>query len=258
VRFDQIHDLVGHVRFINKANARFVYDLIVRDKLRTILELGIAHGTATCYMAAALQEIGGGTVTAVDILRAKDVFKPSPEEQLERCGLGQFVRIERPKTGYNWFLHDAILANTRNGVCSEAYDLCIIDGQKHWTHDGAAFFFVDKLLKKDGWLIFDDFNWTFGESNKRRASTAGIVHETLSEAELWTPHIRDVFELLVKQHPNYGNFIVLDDGDWVVAQKTMTDAKTYTLTYRDERNLGSVARSIVYLARDAVKGAFRP
>ena len=258
MQYAKIHALVGHVPFISKENATFVYELMVRNKLRNILELGIAHGTATCVMAAALEEIGGGKITAVDLLDKKEHYDPTPEEQLKRSGLSQFVEIVRTKTGYNWFLHDDILANTKHGICAEVYDLCLIDGPKNWTVDGAAFFMADKLLKKDGWMVFDDYLWTCALSGtvRGRSETDGIQHRELSEDELKTPHIREVFELLVKQHPNYGSFLLLDD-DWAIAQKTQSQDKTYTMTYRDERSIVSAARSLVYALQRKLFGGFK-
>lgn len=233
MKFEEIHARVGHVPYISRDNARTLYDMILRDKPENILELGIAHGTATCYMAAALQELGRGTVTAVDLLGVADAFQPSAEEQLRGTGLSAHARVERMQTGYTWFLHDEILRNTRDGLCRPAYDLCIIDGPKNWTIDGAAFFMADKLLKADGWMIFDDYDWTYASADAARGETDGITHRALSREERETPHIRDVFELLVKQHPDYGNFLRLDGGDWALAQKTRTGVKTYTVVYRE-------------------------
>jgi len=231
MKFQKIFSIVGHVPYIGEKNANFLYDLIVKEKLSNILELGIAHGTATCYMAAALHEIGGGKITAVDLLEVKDEFKPSAEEQLEKTALTEFVNIVRTQTGYTWFLHDDIAKNTSNGVCREVYDLVIIDGPKNWTIDGAAFFFADKLLKKDGWIIFDDYNWTYASANGRRDSTDGITHRSLSNDEQETPHIREVFELLVKQHPGYGKLLLLEGQDWAMAKKTKENKKDYTVAY---------------------------
>lgn len=229
MQFEEIYSIVGKVPFISKENGRFIYDLILKERHTNILELGIAHGTATCYMAAALQELGRGSITSVDLIEVKDVFKPSVEEQLEKAGLVEFVNVKRMQTGYTWFLHDEIVANTKDNVCNEVFDLCVIDGPKNWTIDGAAFFFVDKLLKKNGWIIFDDYLWTYSEANSRRDSTDGITHRSLSRVEQETPHIREVFELLVKQHPHYGKLLVLEETDWVVAQKTMSQDKSYTI-----------------------------
>jgi len=231
--FDEIHSIVGSVPFISKQHGRFLYDLILKDELTSILELGIGHGTAACYMAAALQELGQGSVTSVDLMEAASTFKPSAEEQLEKAGLSSFVHVIRTQTGYTWFLHDEIARNTKNNVCNEVYDLCVIDGPKNWTIDGAAFFFVDKLLRRNAWLVLDDYNWTYASAAGKRDSTDGITHRSLSKEEQETPHIREVFELLVKQHPHYGNLLLLEGGDWALAQKTMDANKTYSIVYTE-------------------------
>ena len=231
MKFEEISSIVGNVPFIKKSDARILYDLIIQEKLTNVLELGIAHGTATCYMAAALQELGEGSINAVDLTKDKYV-EPLAEEQLAKTGLAEFANVIRMQTGYTWFLHNEIAKCTKDSVCEEVYDLCIIDGPKNWTIDGAAFFFADKLLKKNGWIIFDDYKWTYANADDHKDSTDGITHRLLSKEEKEIPHIREVFELLVKQHPNYGNFVVLDDGEWVLAQKTMSPDKSYTIKNR--------------------------
>ena len=248
MRFEEIYLIVGNVPFISKDNGRFLYDLILKEKLTNILELGIAHGTATCYMAAALQELGKGSITSVDLIETKDVFKPSAEEQLAKTDLSEFVTVKRMQTGYTWFLHDEIASNTNGNVCDEIYDLCVIDGPKNWTIDGAAFFFVDKLLKKDGWIIFDDYLWTYADANKRRDSTDGITHRTLSKDEQETPHIREIFQLLVKQHPHYGKLVEIEGAGWVLAQKTMTNNKYYSVVTH-ESFLSMIKKAIRKISR---------
>ena len=234
MKFDEIYSMVGHVPYITRNNAQFLYDFIIKQRLQDILELGIAHGTATCIMAAALDELGEGMVTAVDLTEAPEPFNvgPTAEEQLQRTQLSEYVRIERCKTGYTWFLHNDIAQNTTNDRCNEIYDLCIIDGPKNWTIDGAAFFFADKLLRKDGWVIFDDVTWTYEAADLRRNATDGITHRELSQDELTTPQIKEVFDLLVRQHPNYGNFRYVVESDWAMAQKTDLPIKDYEVVYR--------------------------
>ena len=183
MKFEKIHSLVGHVPFISKENAQILYDHILKYEPENILELGIAHGTATCYMAAALEELGKGTITSVDLKSAAETYKPSAEDQLKSCGLEKYAQVLRYTSGYTWFLHDAIETNTHNDVCQPVYDLCIIDGPKNWTIDGAAFFFVDKLLRKDGWIIFDDYHWSYASADLVRDSTDGIAHNQLGLPE---------------------------------------------------------------------------
>ena len=255
MKFQAIESLVGKVPFISPKNARFLYDLILREKVIRILELGIAHGTATCYMAAALHERGEGYITSVDLLEAGRLFKPTADEQLKVTGLEKFAEVVRMQTGYTWFLHNEILKNTDQDCCNAVYDLCIIDGPKNWTIDGAAFFFADKLLKQNGWMIFDDYKWTYDWADNTREMTDGISHRSLSKEEKEVPHIRDVFELLVKQHPNYSNFILLEDGDWAIEQKTVSDRKNYRIIRRHEDTYKSVMSRVWHIARKALGGA---
>ncbi len=230
MKFNEVRQVVGAVPFISPKHGLELYEMVLREKPSEILELGIAHGTATCYMAAALEELGRGRVTAVDLAAAD--FRPSAEEQLARCDLNEYAEVVRMKTGYTWYLHDEIRRQTVAGQCRPKYDLCIIDGPKNWTIDGCAFFLADKLLKSGGWIIFDDYGWTY--AGQGRNATDGIAHRALSEEERTTPQIREVFELLVVPHPSYSDFVVQDHKDWALARKTAASEKRYTVKYRSE------------------------
>lgn len=239
MRFKEVDAIVGGIPYINPRNARKLYDFILEtETVRNVLELGFAHGTASCYIAAALDEKGGGELISVDLEEAKEMFDPSLEDLLSRTGLERYVSIFREKTGYNWYLHNEIESRTTDHICEPRFDLAIIDGPKNWTIDGMAFFLVDKLLRKDGWVIFDDYGWTY-ESAQRDGydSTDGVAHRSLSTEELTTPHVREIFQLLVMQHPNYGNFRIHGEGDWAWAQKTGGGNKSvtyeYNATYKD-------------------------
>lgn len=249
MKFAEVWGLVGSVPFLSRKHGQELYERIVRDRPVEILELGIAHGTATCTMAAALEEIGAGRITAVDLAGAR--FEPSAEAQLERCGLSRYAEVVRMQTGYTWFLHDAIRKQTSGGECRPLYDLCIIDGPKNWTIDGCAFFLVDKLLKPGGWIIFDDYGWTYAGADATREATDGITHRELSDEERRTPQIREVFELLVVPHGSYSNFVVEDHRDWAMAQKTGGGEKRYTVRYRSD--YANVLSRSVALAKRAAR-----
>jgi predicted O-methyltransferase YrrM len=203
MKFADIHAKVGHLQFTIERNARMLYDRIIDEGVEHVLELGIAYGKATCYIAAALDELGRGRIDAVDLVSAKDFFDPCAEDLLKSVGLDAYVNIYRMQSGYTWFLHDAIKRATHEGVCEPQYDLAIIDGPKNWTIDGAAFFMTDKLLRQGGTLIFDDYAWTYAEAASRgSATTDGISHRSMSSEEMNLPQIHEVFELLVRQHPS--------------------------------------------------------
>jgi predicted O-methyltransferase YrrM len=245
MKFEIAASRLKGIPFISGENARYLYKLVSEEDVFDILELGIAHGTASCYMAAALQEKGRGSVTAVDLVAAADAYDPSAEAQVHQLGFDDLVKVVRMETGYTWFLHDEIRRNTVDGACREVYDLCIIDGPKNWTIDGAAFFMADKLLKQGGLLIFDDYDWTYAHVSKEREATDGITHRSLSDSEFRTPQIREVFELLVRQHPNYSDFTVLN-ADWAIARKIKSEVKHYKVIESSEEHYNDIVAKLYY------------
>ena len=234
MNFNEVRNFVKDTPYITPTNGKELYNFIITNKCNNILELGIAHGTASCYIAAALDEIknGGGKLVCVDLLDAAPNFVPSIEEQITGLGLNKYVEIHRMKSGYNWFLHNEIKANSdnANNVCQPKYDLIIIDGPKNWTIDSSSFYLADKLLKQNGWIIWDDYSWTYANANKRRDTTDGIAHNSMASDEQNLAHIKEIFHLLVMQHPNYSNFIIKEEGDWVWAQKMQQETKTVHYT----------------------------
>jgi predicted O-methyltransferase YrrM len=237
MKFQVVNKYLDGIPYTAERNAETLYNFIIENRIKNVLELGFAHGKASCFIAAALDELGEGQVVCVDLLEAS--FTPSIEDLLQKTGLGEYVKVVREQTGYNWFLHNEIKASSENHQCASKYDLCIIDGPKNWTIDGLAFFLADKLLNKNGWMIFDDYAWAYSGADKQgKGVTDGISHRSLSDEELKTPQIKEVFQLLVMQHPSYSNFTIHGEGDWAWAQKTSSDGKMkvnieYNVRYKD-------------------------
>ncbi len=233
MKFEVVKQVVKDIPFISESNAKQLYEFIISNKLTNCLELGFAHGVASCYIAAALDEMGEGKLTSVDLIEAEQIFKPTINELLNRLRLEQYVEIYRETTGYNWFLHDKIKSNSKNefNICYPEFDLCVIDGPKNWIIDSSAFFLADKLIKEKGWIIFDDYNWTYANADKTRDVTDGISHRGLSDTEKILPHIKEIFHLLVMQHPSYSNFIIQQEGDWAWAQKIKQNVKHISYKY---------------------------
>lgn len=221
MKFDAIASLVNGIPYTQRERGKKLYDHILKYKPSNCLELGFAHGVASCYIAAALHEIGKGTLTCVDLEESAD-REPNLEGLLEKAGLTDFVSIKRERNSYTWFLKKAIEENTENHVCTPCYDFCFIDGAKNWTIDGLAFFLVDKLLKKDGFILFDDYRWAYGEYSKDVLD--GITIRGLSQGQVENPNIELIFQLLVMQHPAYSSFVI--DEDWAWAQKTVSNEKS--------------------------------
>lgn len=201
---------------IGDAQAWELYQFVKREKPRSCLELGHAHGASSAYIAAALDEVGGHLDT-VDLKSAADRV-PNLESLLARMGLSHLVTIHREVNSYTWFLKKKIASQSANGKCEPCYDFCFVDGAKNWTIDGLAFFLVDKLLNKNGWILFDDYGFTYEKYLRRKEVMDGITIRQLGPDERAEPHIEQIYQLLVRQHPSYSNF-VLQSNWWAWAQK---------------------------------------
>ena len=199
----KVKQVVQDLPYMSLKKAQVMQEFIHKYNVTDILELGFYHGVSTCYMAAALQEVDRGSIVSIDLHSAKK-REPNIEELLEKCGYLDTVDFYYEPASYNWRLMKLIEAGEKT------FDLCYLDGGHDWYNTGYAFFLVDKLLEPGGWIIFDDLDWTM-----EHLETKWALRKPLEERV--TAQVRKVWELLVKTHPNYGNFY--EKGGWGYAQK---------------------------------------
>ena len=120
------------------------------------------------------------------------------------------MSFERSYSTYTWFLKEQVESRSDgSGNCEPLYDFCFLDGQKNWTVDGLAVFLIEKLLRPGGWLLMDDLGWTY--SPFREGVHYSINIGALSEKERTEPHMRAVFDLIVKQHPAFTELRIQDE-----------------------------------------------
>jgi len=201
-----VKNIVGDLPYMSLEQGETIGGFIRQHHIRNILELGFNHGVSTCYMAAALDEQGGGSITTIDLESAR-MLQPNIEELLKKIGLKDKVTWYYEPTSYTWRLMKFIEQDP-----TPRFELCYIDGNHNWFVDGFAFFLVDRLLRPNGWIIFDDLDWTFAAALPDRNWVKAMPIE-----ERETAQVRKVYELLVKSHPSYGYFRT--EGGWAYAQK---------------------------------------
>lgn len=221
MKFEAIAADLEGIPYTQRDRGKKLYEHILETRPEHCLELGFAHGVATCYIAAALSELGAGHLTCVD-LESSEGLEPNLETLLERNGLSEWVTIRREPNSYTWYLKKLIENHSKDGGCVPYLDFCFIDGPKNWTVDGMAFFCVDKLLRRDGYILFDDYQWRYDDYSKDALD--GITIRDLSRDQRESANIELVFKLLVMQHPAYSNFVI--DDDWAWAQKRQAEVKT--------------------------------
>jgi predicted O-methyltransferase YrrM len=223
MKIDQVYKRVAGIPHMTESQADTITAFITANKISSIIELGFCHGVSTCYMAAALDECSDGRITTIDLLAAKEK-KPDIEILLTDLGLRDRVEIYYEPTSYLWRLMKLIEQDP-----NPRFDLCYLDGAHNWYVDGFAFFLVDKLLLPGGWIIFDDIDWSYSKSPTLK-DTENVRKMPAEERD--TPQIHKVFDLLVKQHPCYGDFMIKDG--WAYAKKMHQDQSIQPTEVRKE------------------------
>jgi predicted O-methyltransferase YrrM len=217
----EVADAVREVPWMSPHQGAVIYRHLREAVPNRVLELGTAHGASTAYIAAALHENGTGHLTTVD--RAGAGYRPSA--LLHALGLSEWATfVVRDDSSYTWFLKEQIERQSDTaGNCEPLFDFCYLDGAHNWTIDGLAVFLVEKLLKPGGWLLLDDLEWSYAAS-----PSAAEWPFPLSDSEQREPHMRAVFDLIVRQHPSFTQFRI-EDGNWGWAGKITDAARRYEL-----------------------------
>jgi len=208
---DNQRSAIGSYVVLWESSLRHIYQHIVANRAKDCLELGTAFGATACVMAAAVEEIGGGMVTTVDLVARTPI---GVAELAQVTGLGRYVRAVTLKAGYNWFLLNILREQVRGRVCEPCYDFCFLDGAHLWEPDVAASYMVTKLLRPGGWLMMDDLHW---KPRIHPGWETAFAH--MSDDELDTRHIGMVFDLLVKTNPELDLFILAASGHQGWARK---------------------------------------
>jgi predicted O-methyltransferase YrrM len=193
---EQVKVHVGNLPYMQLRHANTFYDLITTHNLRSVLELGFFHGVSTAYIAGAVEDAGGGSVTTID-LETAHLRAPNIEQLLTACGLRHLVNIIYEPRTFNWRLMRFIEQDP-----TPSFDLIYIDGAHTWVDSGFAFCLCRTLLRPGGWIVFDDIRHTFRTSNSRDKSWV----LRMSEEEQTTPQIERVFSLLTLRDPSFDTF----------------------------------------------------
>jgi predicted O-methyltransferase YrrM len=246
MEFEAIASAVRGLPWMSPQLGRRVYDHIRSTGARDVLDLGTGHGVSAAYMAAALQANGAGHVTTIDA--AGTAFHPSPAQLLAHAGLAHRVTIVREHSSYNWFLKQRVeQCSDAYGNCTAAYDFCYLDGAKNLNVDGLAVILVERLLRPGGTLLMDDLDWTYVKNHWLEPAGDGLPLGPLSEAERTQPHLRAIFDLVVRPHPSFTHCVVEDEWyGW--AHKQPGRPRRYDVT--TSRPLGALVAGKL---RDAVR-----
>ena len=197
---DLIFARYGDLPHMSRGCAERIDAFICEHRFANILELGFAHGKSSAVIAATLRDLGRGHLVTIDRVQAQDM-RPNIDEVLAALDLTAWVTVHYESRSYTWRLM-RMLQDRPYPV----FDFCYIDGAHSWDADGFAFLLVHRLLMRNGWVLFDDLDWTYRSMEARYGGNVPAWLRRIPEEERNTRQVRKVWELLVKRHPEYGEF----------------------------------------------------
>ena len=127
---------------------KYLYDLIAKNKLQKTMEVGMAYGISTLYMAQAHKDLKNpqNSHVSVDPYQSTQ-WKNIAVLNLGRANLGDFVEVREDLS----YLVLPLAVQRK-----EMYDLVFIDGMHLYDFTLLDFFYADLMLKVGGYMIFDD------------------------------------------------------------------------------------------------------
>ena len=221
--FDELVGLIDGVPWMSRDQGWRVWEHFRTNRPVDVLDIGTCYGTSAAYMAGALRENGsGGRVVTVDSALFDDQadVKIWCQALWEKCGLTDMIEPVRiTHSNYAWWLAEQVRRQTGpDCVCEPLFDFVYLDGAKWLPLDGVSVVLIATLLRPGGWLLMDDLDWRYANAGDGLpVVTQGENAYPLSQKEIDTPHLRVVFDNVVRNHPSFTEFV--DQGVWGWAKK---------------------------------------
>jgi predicted O-methyltransferase YrrM len=144
---------------IGEAQGEFLQKLIRAHKPRRSLEIGCAYGISSLYICEALSEVGAEKHIIIDyaqFLPHGNFGDPNSGwegiglENIKRAGHENLVEFHEARS------HECLPTLLKNGT---KIDFAFVDGNHTFDYVMVDFFFIDKLLRVGGIIVFDDIGY---------------------------------------------------------------------------------------------------
>ena len=210
IKLNSITEKYKDLPYMDHEQALYMRNIIQKNKLKNLCELGHKHGKSSIYLGSILEEQGFGTLTTFDLLSNK-VF-PNINTLISEFSLEKFINPIITIEGYVWGLAKLIKENNNK------FDFCYIDGRHTFESTTLAFVLTDLLLEKNGIIIFDDVNWTVkGSISAFGTAILNIpTYRNSTPEQQSTPQVKMVCDLIL---PHYDYTLLEEINHWAVYQK---------------------------------------
>lgn len=209
-KLEQITNKYSKLPYMRHEQAQYMREIIQKNKLKNLCELGHYHGKSSIYLGSILEEQGFGTLTTFDILATS--VSPNIHTLIKEFSLEKFIKPVVSMEGYVWELAKLI------GENKNKFDFCYIDGGHTFESTTLAFVLIDILLDKNGIIIFDDVYWTVEKSVAEFGNSILNIpmYRSNTIQQRSTPQVKMVCDLIL---PHYSYTLLETVNDWAVYQK---------------------------------------
>lgn len=126
------------------AEGDLLYTLVTTHRLARCLQVGFATGSTALYMLAGAVPLGG-EVVSIDLPAAR--FNALGLDNVERAGFASSHRLIE---------ENSALALPRLHAAGASFDLVVADGWKTFDHLAMEVYFLSRMLRTSGFMVFDD------------------------------------------------------------------------------------------------------
>jgi predicted O-methyltransferase YrrM len=135
---------------ISPRHAMALYRTVLKHRPRNLIEIGMCLGVSTLSILTALNELGdGGQLISIDPLQTRNE-KGIGLLNVQKAGFASAHRlIEKPS-------HVALPELLAAG---HSIDFAYVDGSHEFEDVLVDFFYLDKMLRVDGVIAFNDCGW---------------------------------------------------------------------------------------------------
>ena len=162
---------------------------------RHIAEVGIFKGHTSLEFARYLN--GEGELHLFDYEdRVKTVAKTLADAGFHN--VKTFGSSYKLLDSYNWSLAKVLEQNT-----GPMYDYIFLDGAHTWAVDALTTFLADRLLKVNGYLDFDDYTWTLGESPVLNPKVFPLTQKLYTSEQITAKQVKMIVDLIIRRDSRY-------------------------------------------------------
>lgn len=180
---------------------KLVKEMKANGKVLTIAEIGVDIGATTFAVSKLLKETD--TYYLFDFEDVVQALAADLRELPEiLCNYIEIGNTHKIYDSYVWNLSKLVLKmreDGKNGIFDAAY----LDGAHNLIHDGLACCLLKELIKPEGFLVFDDVNWSYAISPTCNPKVNPGICNGYTEEQICDCQVKRVIRLFMEQDEKF-------------------------------------------------------